>query len=223
MCHPKQVCYEIIPVGDTRLSYGYTPHWNEKTNSWYCVDFLAENNATFYRFDCEEQRMYSSKVKNESIIPTFMLPMKHKDQYAVGNVKRIVVVQWDGKCEYATLVRNQTGIEEEPIYANSGLDTGSIDPKGRLVTGTYRFSGCVANQDVDGNAYLFKKSGDIRKIIENVKTIGGLAWNKHKRLMYFFDLCNYNIEEFKWDRKTGKLSKYLIDGNEIHLNFFAPK
>lgn len=209
MYHPKQTCYDVIPIGgDSRLSYGYTPRWNKKTQSWYFVDFLAETNATFYRYDYAEQQLYSSKVNNESIIPTFMLPMKRNNQFAVGNVKRIVVIQWDGKSPDATLASNRTGIEEEPIYATSGLDTGASDPTGRLVTGTFRFSGCIANQDANANVYSFRKNGQIMRIISNVKTIGGLAWNKKKKLMYYFDLCNYNIMEYKWDPKTGNISKY---------------
>lgn len=142
------------------------------------------------------------------IYPTSILPMKRDNYFAVSVAftKRIVLIYWDERSPLVTLVNNQTGIEEDAMYATNSLNGSAFDPFGRYVAGTYRFTGCVANGAIDSNVYLIKRNGQIVRIISNVKTIGGIVWNKRKRLVYFYDSCDYNIREYQWDPKTGHFS-----------------
>lgn len=107
----------------------------------------------------------------------------------------------------ATIIRNNTGVEQDPNYATNHFDTGSVDPKGRLVTGTYRTQGCVFTSQVNGSVYLFRENGESVSLIQNLGTIGGFAWNKKEKLCYFFDSCTYTIYEYDWSPKTGLISE----------------
>lgn len=208
MYYFQQTCYKVIPVGDdVRLSYGAAPFWDKETQSWYAVDYLAADNQTFCRFDYWEQRLYRANIENTPIGASFILPMKPSNYYAAGSGKSILVIYWDGRSPYVTLVKNGSYFETDPIYANNSVDVATTDPFGRLTVATYRSVACLEKPDVDSNVYSFRKNGDILQIISNIKSFGGFAWNRKKKAVYFFDSCDYKLREYKWDKKTGLLSK----------------
>lgn len=133
--------------------------------------------------------------------------MAENNKMAVADsfARKVMVVSWDGKSPTATVDRNVTSFEEN-IKTNV-LDFAGVDPKGRLVTGTYRFKGCVRTPDPNAAVYVVELNGQIVPIINDIATIAGLAWNKRKRLMYFFDSCTYTIFEYRWSPKDGTVCK----------------
>lgn len=162
----------------------------------------------FYRYDYAENRLYSATVVGGLADPSFFLPMAGcKNKFAASSDKSIVLIHWDGISPKATLICNLTTIEQNRIYANNYLDAGSVDPKGRLVAGTFRRDACVATSEANATLYLFKKDGEIVPLIHNLDTIGGMAWNVRKKLFYFFDSCKFTIIEYKWCPRTGKIRK----------------
>ncbi|XP_055296952.1 putative sugar lactone lactonase YvrE [Sitodiplosis mosellana] len=197
--------WSITPIAPDILSYGYNPYWDAETQSLYLVDYLGNREQLFYRYDYAQNRLYSATLAGGLINPTFALPMIGHNELAASNDKRIVVINWDGVSPTATTVRNITAIEQNPIYASNHLDIGGIDPEGRLVTGTYRTVGCVRTSDVNGTVYVFRQNGDIVPLIQNLDTVAGFAWNKRKKLFYFFDSCTYTIFEYKWSPETGEI------------------
>lgn len=203
---------EVIPVGgDARLVYGFAPFWDKKTQSWYFVDFASETNKSFCRFDYAEQKLYQASVPNENLAPTSFIPMKQDNYFLAGLAfqKRIVKMYWDGRSEYITVDGNKTIVE--PETSSTLLDLSTVDPFGRFVAALYRFTGCRDDGNVTTNVYLYRKNGQAVRIISDIQTSGGLCFNKERRLMYFFDSCDYNILEYQWDPKTGTLCKKSND------------
>lgn len=180
-----------------------------QTQSWYAADFLNADNKSFCRFDYAENRLYRASLENMTINSVFILPMIRNDYFAVAfsSTKRIPIVHWDGKSTFAKFVHDESGVEQEQRFQTNNLDYSTTDPFGRFVAGTYRLKGCVANQDIDGNIYVFEKNGEIVQVIPNIKTVGGLAWNREKKLVYFIDSCDYKLREYEWNPKTGTLRK----------------
>lgn len=169
---------------------------------------MANGDEIFHRYDYAQNRLYSATLEGGVINPTFVIPLAGcRDELVVSNDKRIVVVRWDGVSPTAVTLRNMTAIEQDPIYASNHLDLAGVDPKGRLVTGTYRTVGCVRTTDVNGTVYVFRKNGEAVPLIHNLDTVAGFAWNKRKKLFYFFDSCTYTIIEYKWSPKTGNIRK----------------
>lgn len=206
----------ITPIGPQRIGLVWSPHWDVKTQSLYMADISAGLiNSTvgqppFYRYDYAENRLYSVTVEGGIVDPSFFLPMAGcKNEFAASNDKRVVVLYWDRVSPSATLVRNMTAVEQNSIYANNHFGTGNVDPKGRLVAGTYREDTCVWTSEANGTLYLFRKDGEIKPLIHNLGTLGGLAWNKKKNLFYFLDSCTYTLFEYKYCPRSGKIRKQM--------------
>lgn len=170
----------------------------------------------FYRYDYAQNQVYGAALDTGRISLTFAVPLAgNKNELAVGNDKQIVVINWDGVSPTATLARNQTPIGD-PNYSYNHLDFAGIDPKGRLATGTYRTIGCVQTQPANNTAYLIELNGEIVPLIQNVDTVAGFAWNRKKKLFYYFDSCNYIIYEYKWSPKTGMIRKNRMKKKKIN-------
>lgn len=199
----------ITSIGSHRFGFGFSPYWDVKSQSLYMTDYTAGvEDPIYFRYDYAEKHLYSAAVEGGLYNPSFFLPMAGcKNKFAASSDKRVVVLHWDGVTPNATLVCNMTAIEQDPIYASDHFDSGRVDPKGRLIAGTYRQSLCVRNSDVNGTLYLFKKDGKIVPLIHNTDTIGGLAWDKAKNVFYFFDSCKYTIYEYKWCPRSGRIRK----------------
>lgn len=193
------------------LTYAYSPFWDEETQSLYYVDYVGGNqNRTLYRYDYNSGIVYSAAIRTGFFLTTYCLPIKcSKDEYIVGNsyLKRVCRVRWDGVSEFADIISNKTELDPDYPLDQIEMDTGVVDPLGQLLSGTYRMKGCPPTTDPFGTVYLFRKNEKIVTQIPCMREVSGFAWNTKKKLFYYFDSCDYNIREYKWNSKTGRISK----------------
>lgn len=172
----------------------------------------------FFRYDFKQKILYAASLDNGWTDPSFLIPFKgSKNQFLTTIQRTLVIIEWDGVSPKCTYVRNATSVETDPIYAGNRLDSGKVDPKGRLFAGTYRADNCAATSNAYAALYLFEKNLNIETLISNTTSATGLAFNKKEKLFYFIDVCSNVLLEFDWIPSTGQIRKiisFLI--NETH-------
>lgn len=82
----------VVPISSQKLSYGFTPYWDVKSQSLYFVDYVGK---LVCRYDYAQKRVYCATLEGDAINPTFFLPMAGcKHEFAVSNDRRVVVVRF---------------------------------------------------------------------------------------------------------------------------------
>lgn len=182
----------ITPISPTQLGFGYSPVWNNATQSLYFVDFVDYSNTTtpnLYRYDYPSKKLYSATINGGQVSnPSFLLPINGTpNTYLLSIDRSIVILNWDGVLTDSNVVRTSRSVEQISIYDTNHFDRGKVDPKGRLVAGTFRLDNCVETNSSMSSIYLFKESGDIVTLVSNLHSTAGMRidWNIQKVYKYF--------------------------------------
>jgi sugar lactone lactonase YvrE len=86
---------------------------------------------------------------------------------------------------------------------NIRMNEGGCDPLGRL------YCGSMAYRSGPGAGTLYRLDADysVHRIVENVTTSNGLAWNPAGDQAYYVDTPTHRIDVFDFDRTTGELTE----------------
>lgn len=173
--------FNIQSISARNLSYGYSPFWDDITQSLYFVDFDIVDQCLF-RYDFRQKTLYAAGIEGGFTNPSFIIPLKNcPSQFAVSIERTVMIIQWDGVSSMARFVRNVTAVEQNPIYDGNHFDRAKVDPKGRLYAGTYRTDYCPSQSaSANGSLYLFEKNHNIQTLIANTKSATGLSFDKKK-------------------------------------------
>lgn len=192
------------------MIYGYSPFWDDSTQSLYYVDFDVRSITCLFRYDFQQRIVYAAGIEGGYNNPSFILPLKCcKNQFAVSIDRTIMIVEWDGIAPMARFVRNATSVEQGPNFDKNHFDRGKVDPQGRLVAGTYRTDYCPASSYPNASLYLFEKNRSVQTLISNIKSTTGLAFDTKKNTFYFVDYCDKYISEYDWSPRTGFIGKIV--------------
>lgn len=197
------------PISSRSFDFGYSSFWDDKTQSFFFVDYTSASQCLF-RYDYKSKMLYGASIDAGYTTPSFIIPSKCCDnQYAVSIERTVMIIEWDGVSTIARYIRNATAVEQNPIFNTNGLDRGKVDPKGRLVAGTFRTDYCPPTANPNGSFYLFERNQNVKTLITNIKSSAGFAYNTKQQLFYFIDYCNNVIWEFDWDPRTGTIGKMV--------------
>lgn len=129
--------YKIEVVESSPVSVlGEGPHWDINRQSLYYIDIYGTNQS-ISRYDYNEGKTYNAKIPDHPVI-SFIIPVDGtKDEFLVGAVKKLIVIQWDGKSNEAKAVRTVGEVELD--MDENRFNDAKCDPFGRFYGGTMRF------------------------------------------------------------------------------------
>lgn len=94
---------EEITNEGMRCELGEGPHWDIKTRSLYYVDIVA---PAIFRYNTKNGEIYRAKIKDNDEPLGFIIPIEERDdEFVVGAGKEAVVIRWDGRSGFASVVR----------------------------------------------------------------------------------------------------------------------
>lgn len=203
------------------FSVSEVPHWDNASRSLYFINIDGVD-STINRYDYDEDQTYSARIDNTPNL-LFIIPTDcGRDQFLVGVNNQGVLVKWDGRSEKAQLM-NQTVFTLDPGTANVVNDV-KTDQCGRFYCGTKSVPECGQSGYTDGKLggfYVFEsdfrgKSSDffisndkkaLKQLRPNVYISNGLTWVRSTNKFYYVDSCQYNVMQYNYNPKTGKISK----------------
>lgn len=146
--------------------------------------------------------------ENEPVV-SFIIPVTGEaEQFAVGLMRRIAIIKWDGKSTVAKVLRVALEVEKGDKLVHNRFNDGKADPTGRIYSGTMRREQCGDIFDVnDGTLYKYAKGEEAKSLVAPIGVSNGLAWNQKSGKFYYIDSCAMNIREYDWDAKTGDIGK----------------
>lgn len=147
-------------------------------------------------------------LENEPVV-SFIIPVNGEtNQFAVGLMRRIAIIEWDGKSSSAKMLRVALEVEKDDKLVHNRFNDGKADPTGRIYSGTMRREqrGDIFDE-TDGTLYKYAKGEEVTSILARIGVSNGLAWNAKKDKFYYIDSCAMNIREFDWNAKTGDIGK----------------
>lgn len=138
---------EIVKSPKSKLGEG--PHWHEETKSLYYVDIYG---GSILRYDSKINETFEAKIEGEKIIG-FIIPVSNsKNKFAIGLMRRVGIIEWDGKSKQAKLLKIILEVENHVKYENR-INDAKVDPYGRLYFGTMRIEDLSAGNTI-GRCYF---------------------------------------------------------------------
>lgn len=197
----SQLAYHVERVPSPRCTVGEVPHWDVKTQSLYYVD-IAGYNSSVNRYDCRENRVYTATIDNAATV-LFILPLKHaKHRFLVGIDLKAVICYWDGKSPKVTVLKTVFEVDENSTNVINDVKT---DFRGRFFGGTKSVESCDTGNPPTGAFYRYRKGKGLKKLFGDVFISNGLTWVKKTKKFYYADSCAYDVKEFDYNPKTGKI------------------
>lgn len=184
---------------DTHAQLAESPHWDVGSQSLYYVNVDA---GQIHRFCYKTKKAYKAQIEGETLAG-FVIPVKgHKDWFAVGSGRRVIIVQWDGYCETAQVVGTLFKVQQnDERFEGNRFNDGKCDPRGRLFAGTMRY---VDNELEFRYGQLFKyDNGSVELIKTDVGISNGMAWNEKAKKFYYIDTADFEVKEYDYDFETG--------------------
>lgn len=191
-------------------------HYDIGTNNIYFSDIIGR---MIHRFDLNEYQDYPANIEN-NISPSYIIPLEgYADRYIVSDSHTVTIIDWNGKDPIAKVRQQTFTVETDEKYATNVWNIAKISPSGQYVGGTFRKEICSSTPGDIAGLYQYTPEHGVKLLANNFKVAGGLDWNVEKELFYLVDSCNFVINEYKWDRKTGNLRKlYCTIGEQICIN-----
>lgn len=190
----------MIPLASGSHNFLAEITWDFCTGSFYAVDIISPPGVcSIYRFDYKTQKIYGAVIEGETN-PFFIKRVRgHKSRFIVGFQGVIKLIKWDGVSKTATVIQT--------LYkAYGAMKYALADRAGRLYFGTSNCNTfCSAGKDYA--LYCYDK-GSVRTILTNIKTTTGLTIDYKRNKFYVANACEFRIDEFDYDPKTGDISKF---------------
>lgn len=192
----------MIPLPDTTNDFLAGSMYDTPTDSMFAVDFISPpKQKSIYRWDRKTKKFFGAYIEGEEN-PSFIWPVKGcRDQFIVGFEGVIKLVEWDGISETATVIC--------PLFEAYGhMNYALADRAGRLYFGTINYNTfCSA-----GNNYALYRydKGRVTTLINNTITTTGLAIDYKRKKCYVADACEFTINEYDYDPRTGDISKFSL-------------
>lgn len=192
----------MIPLPDGKNNFLAALVWDAQSHSLYAVDFISPTGAnSISRWDRNTKEIFSAVIEGE-VNPSFIWPVEGcKNQFIVGLEGVLKLIRWNGISKTATVIRSL-------FKAYGHMNYALADRAGRLYFGTLNYSSfCSAGDDYA--TYLYDK-GSVTTLVENTRTTTGIAIDYKREKFYLADACDFRIDEYDYDQKTGDISKFEI-------------
>lgn len=188
-----------------RCKLGEGPHWDEKTQSLYFVDILAQ---AILRYDSKNGEIYKAKIKHSDEKPVgFIVPVEDRDdEFVVGVGREVLIIRWNGTSNEATIVRVLAEVDES--QPKNRINDGKCDLNGELFFGTMgdEDSDIKANPTASFYHFNVKKSEAIT-LKDSIGISNGLTWNKLVGKFYYIDSIARDIKVFDYDTSNSTICK----------------
>lgn len=182
----------------------YAPYWDPFLKRLIITDFL---NGTIINYN-SDGRVYVATVPGIPK-PSFLIPLeKCPNQYLTSNHLSATVIEWNGFDAEAKIIRETFTVETAPDYVENNWNVAIASPEGTFFGGTFRGEICGNTSAPPGGIYSYDEKCGVQDLtLPNYRSSSGFAFNIQGNKLYNIDSCNYVIQEFDYDKKTGKTSK----------------
>jgi sugar lactone lactonase YvrE len=179
-------------VVDVKAMLGEGPCWDDTQQLLYWVDILNHN-----------VHIYDPALNSLKVINT--------NQYVGAVVPRssggLIVALYNGFYSLDPETETLTPIvDPEKDKPTNRFNDGKCDSSGRFWAGTMSLDGALN----EGALYYLDKDLSVKKVLENVSTSNGLAWDFEGRTMYYIDTPTKKVRAFDFDRVTGDISNERV-------------
>jgi len=194
--------YKIEIIPNSFAVCGEGPFWSAETQNLYYVDL---DKGKLMRYSYVENRVYESKLLGESFA-SFIIPIENTtDKFAVGCLRRVVIVHWDGISVTCHVERTLFSVQPEDKYCGNRFNDAKCDFKGRLYAGTMRYKGDEFEHRY-GELYMYDR-GKVSVMKSDCGLPNGMDWNTQAQKFYFIDTADYSVREFDYNITTGAICK----------------
>lgn len=195
--------YKIEALPNSYTEVGKGPQWDPVSQSLYYVDV---DTGKLLRYDYKENKVYKCKLEGEKLV-AFIVPIEGNPcEFAVGCLRRAVIVNWDGVSETCKVNRTLFEVQPGEKFKNNRFNDGKCDPCGRLIAGTMKFGGNEFEERF-GALFSYKKGGKVDVIKTDVGISNGVAWDVNAKKMYYVDTADFEVKAFDYNFETGVASK----------------
>lgn len=174
---------------------------------YYTDESSSDGSPQIFRWDVDRNEFHMANIKNkESSSASFLFPIKGvQNQFICGLDQTVYVIEWDGCSSEAYRVEKLFSLEKNLKYQS--ISQAKTDPTGRLYIGTFSTRLCDPKQPSNSAFYSYKRNEGLQEVACGFKVSDGLAWSPNGNYFYCIDSCTFDIKEFKWDPRTGRLCK----------------
>ncbi|XP_055844536.1 regucalcin-like [Episyrphus balteatus] len=208
--------YHVEQLPNSLSKIGEAPHWDIATQSLYMVDLTA---GQLKRFDYNLNRMFKCQIENVTSA-AFVIPIEGcPDKFAVGILRQVAIVKWNGISETCKVVGNIVNVEQsDSKYDNNRFNDAKCDPRGRLFAGTQHRTEFELRT---GHVFEIVKPNATETVLSNIGIANGMAWNEKVAEFYQIDSLDLNIKKYDYDINTGDIKNprviYQLNGTGIDV------
>lgn len=167
-----------------------------------------------------ENKVYSASV--EGIQPvSFVIPLeKCCNRFAIGDGLSVNIMEWNGKDSKVKIVKELFNVKKFEHNAANFWSIAKPSPNCDLFGGTFRGNMCGGNGSSIGNGgfYKYSKCCGATQLFDDQGLSAGFDWNLNKNLFYHIDTCKFELQEFDWDPKMGKIRELNIELVIVNVN-----
>lgn len=160
---------------------------------------------SIFRYIPQNGLFYSAYIDGYDS-PSFILPAKCKNcenVFVVGVQSKVIKIKWDGVSNRANYLGDLFSMDANIPKSHTAL--AKISPSGRFFGGTFSDSRC--NATADFSIYRYDSFQGSVRLVRNVVSSTGFAFNLNDGKMYQMDTCQLVIAEYDWDPTTGNICK----------------
>jgi len=201
--------YKIEPLPDSYAEVGKGPQWDPVSQSVYYVDV---DTGKLLRYDYKQNKTYKCKLEGENLV-AFIVPIEGSpNEFAVGCLRRALIVNWDGVSETCKIVRTLFEVQPGDKFKNNRFNDGKTDPCGRLIAGTMKYGGNEFEERL-GELYSYSKGGKVKVLKTDVGISNGVAFDARAKKLYYVDTADFEVKAFDYDFATGAATNSKVISN----------
>lgn len=138
--------------------------------------------------------------------------MKGKpNHFAIGLGIQIVEIEWDSRSPTYKFMEVKF-LPEGKKESKNRVNDAKADSKHRLYFGSMpRHIDLVSPREQfrTANFYYKAKDGPLVHVRDKVGISNGITWNRDQTKLYYVDTINEGIDQFDYDKETGKLCMFF--------------
>ena len=179
-------------VVDAKALLGEGPCWDEEKQLLYWVDIL-NHHVHIYEPTLDSMKVIKINQYIGAVVPR--------------NSGGLVVALYNGFYFLDPKTETLTPIADpEKDKPNNRFNDGKCDSSGRFWAGTMSLDGSLNK----GALYYLDKDLLVKKVLENISTSNGLAWDLESRTMYYIDTPTKKVKAFDFNSTSGDISNQRV-------------
>lgn len=193
----------------SELVVGEKPVYDRATNSVYYIDLF---NYTFCRYSLDDDEVYKTSV-DQTNRAAFITPIQgEQDRFLVGLGGETAILSWDGVSPTATTEAAALSMPPTTTF-NSFM----VDESDQFFFGGFGEAFCQTPATMP--LYQYTRQKATRTLGSHYNSTVGLALDEQAGILYALDTCAEQIWAMDYNKRTGRVCKFSIEGIIIYYSF----